>query len=58
MKNKEEALKLLDQIMEGAKLLDEENKKLAIANGKSARTLGESWLVFHLKVLRDLIEEN
>ena len=44
--------------MEGAKLLDEENKKLAIANGKSARTLGESWLVFHLKVLRDLIEEN
>jgi len=58
MKNKKEVLELLDQITNAAKVIDEESKKVAIASGKSARTIGESWLTFHLKVLRDLVDEN
>ena len=47
---------LLDQMVEKAETDDENQKKLDIANGKGQRTVGESWMVFHLKNLKALIK--
>lgn len=47
---------LLDQMVEKAKIDDDNQKKLDIAGGKAQRTAGESWMVFHLKNLKELIK--
>ena len=48
-------IKLLDQIIEKAMLDDEEYKKQMISQHKASKTVGKSWMVFHLKELRKLM---
>ena len=49
------AIKLLDQIIEKAKLEDEDFKRKSIAEHKALRSIGESWMCCHLKALRELV---
>jgi hypothetical protein len=56
MDNKEKTLMLLDQIIERAVWEDEIHKARAIKNNKASQTSGESWMVFHLRALKELIE--
>jgi hypothetical protein len=58
MKNKEKVIKLLDQIQEKCYIEDEKAKKMALLEGKGSKAVGSSWMVFHLEILRNLIEEN
>ena len=51
------ALRLLDQIIERASEEDEVQKSLAIKHGNAANAVGESWMVFHLKALRKILEQ-
>lgn len=51
------ALRLLDQIIERASEEDEVQKSLAFRNGNGANAVGESWMVFHLKALRSILEQ-
>ncbi len=57
MKNKETILNLLNQILDEAKRQDEIHKLKAIENHKGEEAVGESWLVFHLEKLRELMDE-
>ena len=50
-------LNLLNQIVEMAQNDDEQNKIRAINEGKGERAIGESAVVFHLKTLRRLLED-
>jgi len=52
MKNK--TITLLNQIIERAELEDK-NHKAANVDGNASATVGESWMLFHLKSLRELI---
>ena len=56
MKNKDTALNLLGEIIEKAEREDSTHKKKNINTNASA-AVGESWMLFHLKALRELIEE-
>ena len=56
MENKEKTLNLLDQIIEVAVKEDKQQQALALKANKASQTIGESWMVFHLKVLKELIE--
>ena len=58
MKNKEKVLNFLDQIIEKAEADDYEYKAAALAANKASQAIGESWMVFHLKALKELIKEN
>ena len=49
------SFKLLNQIIEKAELEDLEHKKNMIKNHKSSQAVGESWMLFHLKKLKDLL---
>ena len=49
-------LNLLNQIIEMAEKDDEQNAIRAINEGKGERAVGESSVVFHLKVLKKLIK--
>ena len=55
MSNKKAAIDLIDQMIERAKQEDGELKKKRIKENKAAQTVGESWMVFHLKALRGLV---
>ena len=57
MKNKEEALTLISNLIHAASLVDEQHKKKSIEEGKGANAVGESWILYHLKVLYNLIDE-
>ena len=47
---------LLDQIIEYVEIMDErEKEKNRIGNAE--KTIGDSWLVFHLKKLKELHKE-
>ena len=50
------SLQLLEQIIEAAENQDAEFKKNN-ASTKGSRTVGESWMVYHLKLLEELLEE-
>ena len=47
---------LLDQIIQKAKKDDEEHKAANLC-GNAMATVGESWMVFHLKALKQHINE-
>ena len=47
---------LLDQITQEAKKEDEKHKAANLC-GNAMATVGESWMVFHLKALKQLINE-
>ena len=53
---KEDCRKLLDQIIEYAVVMDEREKERA-RNGQAEKTIGESWLIYHLKELKKLSQE-
>ena len=54
--NTPKAIRLLGQIIEQAKEDDELQKAYAIKAGKGSQAIGESWMVFHLKALKQLLE--
>jgi len=56
MDNKEKSLELLEQIVDRAKINDLREKKRMIAENKASQTVGESWMVYHLKALQELVE--
>ena len=52
---KSKSLKMLDQIIDFAEQVDLDHKKESILKNKSSQSVGESWLLFNLKSLRELI---
>ena len=49
-------LNLLNQIIEHEEERDEKEAERWIAEGKGENAVGQSWTVFHLKVLKKLLE--
>ena len=56
-KDKLDKIRLINQIIQFAILEDEKFKKEAIKKNKASQASGESWLVHHLKALKELIEK-
>ena len=50
------SVKLLNQMIEIAEADDLELKKME-TKGKGSLTVGESWMAFHLKLLRELLKQ-
>ena len=48
----EKAIELLDQIIDVARVEDAENK----IGAKAEDRLGDSWLIYHLESLKDVLE--
>ena len=48
---------LLDQIIEGAEEQDEYLKDYWISKAQGEKAIGESFVLFHLKVLKKLLNE-
>ncbi len=57
MTDKEKAMQLVDQLIENAEAEDQKHKVASIKANKAQRAVGESFSLFHLKVLRDLIKK-
>ena len=57
MKNKKIALELLNQMVEKAEKEDLCHKQKSYEEGRLEQATGESWMLFHLKALKELIEE-
>ena len=58
-KRMELSLKLLDQLIQRAQQEDNEFKARMIAIHQASRGTGDSWMLFHLKTLKDLLlDEN
>lgn len=57
MTDKEKAIQLVSQLIENAEVEDQKYKAASIKANKAQRAVGESFNLFHLKVLRDLIEK-
>ena len=57
IKNKQKVIDFLDQIIDHAEQEDKLHKLQAIQRHKASEAIGESWMVFHLKALKQLIEE-
>lgn len=55
MKNRQQALDLLDQIIEYATTQDSRRKSQAIADHQAEKTVGESWEIYHLRLLKKLL---
>jgi len=53
---KKRAIELLDQLIEEANRQDLKFKQDCISRGESSNAQGESFMVFHLKALKELIE--
>jgi|TARA_R110000744_G_scaffold91125_7_gene176955 hypothetical protein len=51
------AILLTEDIFQEAKAKDKEWKEEMIAKGKGKQAVGESFFVFHLKTLKNLLEE-
>jgi hypothetical protein len=56
-KNKNNALVLLDELINLAQSEDDRYKVEMIARGKGERTLGQSFWVWHLNVLKEEVEQ-
>ena len=52
----EKALALVNELIDLAEVKDEEHKKQSIAAGKGEAAVGESFDVFYLKLVRNLLE--
>lgn len=56
MKTKlEMAINLLNQLIEEAERQDVEFKRVMLTQHQAEKTIGESWMVFHLKALKELL---
>tara|TARA_B100000676_G_C17809253_1_gene696502 strand:- start:123 stop:299 length:177 start_codon:yes stop_codon:yes gene_type:complete len=51
-------LPLLEQIIEKAEQDDRNWKSEMINSGKAQKAVGKSWMVFHLEILKELIEND
>ena len=51
----EKALALLNELIDVAKIKDEKHKQESIARGKSEQAIGDSYDVFYLKLVRDIL---
>ena len=51
------ALNMVVEMLDLAKAQDARHCKEAIARGKGEEAIGESWEIFHLKNLKNLLEE-
>jgi hypothetical protein len=49
------AISMIEEMLELAKQKDEIHKAQAIARGKGEQAIGESWEIYHLKALKDLL---
>ena len=52
-----ESAQLLDQLIEHATILDERDKEDAIKEHEGEKAIGESWLLYHLKLLKESLKE-
>ncbi len=52
----EKATALLTELIELAEIKDEEHKKNSIAAGKAENAVGESFNVFYLKMVKDILQ--
>ena len=57
MPNKRETLELLEQIIERAQQEDFDERRELSRRGEVEKAVGESWMVFHLKILKGLISD-
>jgi len=57
MDKQEKMSLLLDQIIERAEIEDKNQMLIDLNNNKLQQTVGESWMVFHLKTLKTLMDE-
>jgi len=55
---KEQALKIVDDALIAADREDLQHKRKMIMEGKGEKAVGNSWLIFNLTNIRNLIEEN
>jgi hypothetical protein len=55
MKDKKQALDLLGQIIEKSEYDDSQHKKEMIEQHQGSKAIGESWMTFYLKRLRELM---
>ena len=53
-----EAMQLLDQLIERAQVEDFRHKKESVAKGKGSQAIGEGFMVFHLKQLKNLLKKS
>ena len=56
--NKKLALQLVEQLIERAESDDEKWRKICYKKGKSSKAVGESFMCFHLKALKELLEND
>ncbi len=49
--------KLLSQIIEFAEIQDEKSKSQSVKDGKGEKAVGQSWMIHHLNLLKQLLEE-
>ena len=52
----EKAVALITELIEVARMKDEEHKKEAVSKGKSEHAVGESYDVFYLNLVKDILE--
>ena len=52
----EKAVALITELIEVAQLKDDEHKKEAIRAGKSEAAVGQSYDVFYLSLVKDILE--
>lgn len=55
IENYKRAISLLNQIIEIEEIADKELKRNAILSNKAEQSVGESWRLFYLKNLRELL---
>jgi hypothetical protein len=54
---RKESLTLLNQLIEHATILDGKSKNEAIRGHNGEKAIGESWLLYHLKLLKESLKE-
>ena len=57
MKNKDKFINILEPMIEYAQEIDKVQKAKSLSQGKASKAVGESWLVFNLKKLKELVDE-
>jgi hypothetical protein len=50
------AIDLLDEILIEAEHQDKIHKAQSLRGSRASQSVGESWMVFHLKALKELLE--
>ena len=53
-----ETMQLLDQLIEYAQVEDLKHKKESVVKGKGSQAIGEGFMLFHLKHLKNLLEKS